>query len=191
MTVSMSAVLARAGQIDAQPGNTPESVRKYWLTPAPAVSGVVERGEWVFRQKGCFLCHGPAGQGGVPNRNYVKDTVPRLAPATLMKLAEPEHVLMVLEHLKRGLSLDSLPDAEAIPRFNLVLAQYHAIHQLIQTGRAPDKKDGKGPTPPLAMPSWHRELSSADIDAIIAYLLDTRYRETLSAAGGESLHSDP
>lgn len=173
----LGGVFANAGETPAPPRNTPAMVRRYWLTPAPAGDDVVQRGEWLFRQKGCFLCHGPAGRGGVPNRNYVNDTVPRLSPAKLMRLEEPEHIVAVLEHLKRRLPLDAFPEQEEIPRFNVVIAQYQAIHDLIEKGRTPDKKDGKGPAPPLAMPSWKRELSPGDIDAILTYLIDTRYRE--------------
>ena len=72
----------------------------------------------------------------------------------------------------------------------VVLAQYHSIQSLIQTGRMPGKKDAKGPTPPLRMPSWRRELSVADIDAIIAYLLHTRHQEE-SRATAESAVSAP
>jgi Cytochrome c. len=151
--------------------NTPQSVVRYWREPAPAQAGVVERGKWLFRQKGCFLCHGPEGQGGVPNRNYIKDTIPGLALAEQMKLFEPEEVLAILEKLKRGVPLDTLADSPPVPRFNVVLAQYHAVQNVIRKGNPAGKKDPKGPTPPLRMPSWARELSDADIDAIIAYLL--------------------
>jgi mono/diheme cytochrome c family protein len=156
---------ARAAQ------NTPQSVVRYWLEPAPAQAGVVERGKWLFRQRGCFLCHGPEGQGGVLNRNYIKDTIPRLALAEQMKLFEPEDVSAVLDHLKRGVRLDVLADSPPVPRFNVVLAQYHSIQDVIRKGNPAGKKDPKGPTPPLNMPSWARALSDGDIDAVIAYLL--------------------
>lgn len=151
---------------------TPQSVIRYWLEPAPTQAGVVERGKWLFRQKGCFLCHGPEGQGGVPNRNYIKDTIPRLALAEHMKLFEPEDVSAIVDHLKRGVRLDALADSPPVPRFNVVLAQYHSIQGVIRKGNPAGKKDPKGPRPPLNMPSWGRELSEADIDAIIAYLLN-------------------
>jgi mono/diheme cytochrome c family protein len=153
--------------------NTPQSVVRYWLTPAPAGAGVVERGQWLFRQKGCFLCHGPQGQGGVPNRNYIKDTIPSLALAERMKLFEPEDVSAVLELLKRGVRLDALEDSPPVPRFNVVLAQYHSIRDVIRNGNPAGKKDPKGPNPPLNMPRWMHELSDGDVDAIIAYLLTT------------------
>src|SRR6266536_5386954 len=93
----LATVLGLSGAFAQPPGapapatqNTPQSVVRYWLEPAPAAGGVLERGKWLFRQKGCFLCHGSEGQGGVVNRNYIKDTIPRLALAEQMKLFEPE-----------------------------------------------------------------------------------------------------
>jgi mono/diheme cytochrome c family protein len=150
---------------------SPQSVVKYWLEPPPAAqAGVVERGKWLFRQKGCFLCHGPEGQGGVPNRNYIKDTIPRLALAEQMKL-EAEDVGPLLEQMKRGVRLDTLADSPPVPQFNVVLAQYHSIQDVIRKGNPAGKKDRKQLAPPLNMPKWEQELSEADIDAVIAYLL--------------------
>jgi mono/diheme cytochrome c family protein len=151
--------------------NTPQSVVKYWLEPAPTQAGVVERGKWLFRQKGCFLCHGPAGEGGISNRNYIKDTIPRLALAEQMKLFDPEDVSAVLEQLKRGVRLDTLVDSPPAPQFNVVLAQYHSIADVIRNGNPAGKKDPRKPAPPLNMPRWGRELSDADVDALIAFLL--------------------
>lgn len=107
--------------------NTPQSVVEYWLEPAPAQAGVVERGKWLFRQKGCFLCHGPEGQGGISNRNYIKDTIPRLALATQLKLDDPEDVSAILDQMKRGVRLDTLEDSAPVPRFNVVLARSHSV----------------------------------------------------------------
>jgi mono/diheme cytochrome c family protein len=177
--LSVSSALAQStGTPAPATQNTPQSVVRYWLEPAPTPTGVVERGKWLFRQKGCFLCHGPEGQGGVHNRNYIKDTIPSLALAERMKLFEPEDIGVVLDLLKRGVRLEALADSPPVPRFNVVLAQYHSIQGVIRNGNPAGKKDPKGPAPPLNMPSWGRELSDADIDAIIAFLLG-------AAPGGE------
>jgi mono/diheme cytochrome c family protein len=174
----LATVLGASGAAAQPPGtpapaaqNTPQSVVKYWLEPAPTQPGVLERGKWLFRQKGCFLCHGPAGEGGISNRNYIKDTIPRLALAEQMKLFEAEDVTAILDQLKRGVRLDTLEASPPAPQFNVVLAQYHSIADVIRKGNPAGKKDPRGPTPPLLMPSWGRELSDADIDALIAYLL--------------------
>jgi len=174
----LTTVLGAGGVFAQPPGTpapatpvTPESVVRYWLEPAPTQAGVVERGKWLFRQKGCFLCHGPEGQGGVPNRNYIKDTIPRLALAESLRLLEPEDVSAILDQLKRGVRLDTLEGSSPVPRFNVVLEQYHSVRDVIRKGNPAAKKDLRKPTPPLNMPSWGRELSEADIDALIAYLL--------------------
>lgn len=166
------------GKLAVQPGGAqalpvpPQSVVKYWLEPPPdAQAGVVERGKWLFRQQGCFLCHGPEAQGGVPNRNYLKDTIPRLTLAEWMKLFDPEDVNAVLEQLKHGVRLDTLVDSPPVPQFAVVLAQYQSVQELIRNGSVVGKKDPKGPKPPLNMPRWGRQLTDADIDALIAYLL--------------------
>jgi mono/diheme cytochrome c family protein len=179
LSAVLATVLSVTGAFAQTPGtpapalhNSPESVVKYWLEPAPSPqAGVLERGKWLFRQKGCFLCHGPEGQGGVPNLNYIKDTIPRLALAEQMKLFEPEDVSAILEQMKRGVRLDSLADSPPVPQYNVVLAQYHSIQDVIRKGNPAGKKNPKGPAPPLNMPRWERELSDADIDALIAYLL--------------------
>lgn len=178
----LATVLTVSGAFAQTPGTptpatqiSPQSVVRYWLEPAPTQAGVVERGNWLFRQKGCFLCHGPEGQGGVPNRNYIKDTIPRLALAEQMKLFEPEDVSAILDQLKRGVRLDVLEDSPPVPRFNVVLAQYHSVQDLIRKGNPAGKNDPKGPAPPLNMPGWGRELSEADIDALIAYLLTAQF----------------
>ena len=106
----------------------------------------------------------------MPNRNYIKDTIPRLALADEMRL-EPEDVSALVEQMKRGVRPDAMADSPPVPEFNVVLAQYHSIRDVIRKGNAAAKKNPKGPTPPLNMPAWGRELSEADIDALIAYLL--------------------
>jgi mono/diheme cytochrome c family protein len=174
----LAAVLSAGGAFAQPPGtpapatqNTPQSVVRYWLEPAPAQPGVLERGKWLFRQKGCFLCHGPEGQGGIANRNYIKDSIPRLALAEQMKLFDAEDVSAILDQLKRGVRLDGLEGSAPVPQFNVVLAQYHSITDVIRNGNPAGKKDLRGPTPPLRMPGWGKELSDADIDALVAYLL--------------------
>jgi mono/diheme cytochrome c family protein len=192
----LTTVLSVSGAFAQPPGTpapatqvTPQSVVRYWLEPAPPPqAGVLERGKWLFRQKGCFLCHGPEGQGGVPNRNYIKDTIPRLALAEQMKLFEPEDVSAILEQMKRSVRLDTLADSSPVPQFNVVLAQYHSIQDVIRKGNPAGKKDPRRPAPPLNMPGWGRELSEADIDALIAYLLSAvpgeQPREVPGTLGG-------
>jgi hypothetical protein len=111
----------------------------------------------------------------VPNRNYIKDTIPRLALAEQMKLFEPEDVSAILDQLKRGVRLETLEGSPPVPQFNVVLAQYHSIRDVTRKGNPAGKKDPKRLAPPLNMPGWGRELSEADIDALIAYLLTAQF----------------
>ncbi len=171
-------VIVGSRNLEAKVGPAPERV-EYWREPPPPEdAGLVRRGEWLFRQKGCFTCHGPAGQGGVPNLNYVKDTVPALnILSQTMFLFSPEDVRFVVEHLERRVPLESLEQDAPVPRFSVVLAQYESIRDVIRRGNPAGKKDPSGPIPPLEMPTWKSRLSDADIDAIIAYLLTQRPRE--------------
>lgn len=149
------------------------SIGKYWLMPSPYPSAPrVVRGRWLFQQKGCFTCHGPRGQGGVRNWNYIKGTVPALNTlAERLMLIDREDASAIVTQLERGVALESLSDEPPIPRFNVFLAQYRAIRDVIRKGSPPGKKDLQGPTPPLEMPAWGQKLSDEDINALIAYLL--------------------
>lgn len=149
------------------------SVAKYWLESRPSGNaGLVERGKWLFRQQGCFLCHGAEGGRGGPNRNSVTGTVPALDTlAEKLMLFDPEDVNTVVEQMERGRDLETLADSPPVPRFNVFLEQYRAVQDVIRKGRRPGKKDPWGPKPPLAMPSWERHLSSLDVNALIAYIL--------------------
>ena len=47
--------------------------------PAPALAkNPIERGRRVYNRYGCATCHGPAGEGGVPNPNSQVDPIPPL-----------------------------------------------------------------------------------------------------------------
>lgn len=146
---------------------------KYWLEPAPRRgASVVERGRWLFRQRGCFTCHGPEAGGGVDNWNYVKGTTPALNTlAEKLMLFDPEDVKAILEQMERGRDLESLTDSPPVPRFHVFLAQYRAVRDVVRNGSPPGKKDPQGPDPPLQMLAWGQRLSDTDINAIIAYLL--------------------
>ncbi|MBI4456287.1 MAG: c-type cytochrome [Acidobacteria bacterium] len=164
---------AQEAKIDIPVASLPTGVRKYWLEPPPpAGASLVQRGAWLFRQKGCFLCHGPEGGRGVPNKNYVAGLVPALNTlAERLMLFDPEDVEAIVEQLEQGRDLESLTESPPVPRFNVFLAQYRSARDVIRNGSHPGKKNSRGPTPPLAMPTWDSILSKADIDALIAYLL--------------------
>jgi mono/diheme cytochrome c family protein len=145
---------------------------KYWLDTQPSGTRLVDHGEWLFRQNGCFTCHGNSGHGGVKNPNYVRDTVPALdSLAERMYLFYPEDVDAIVSALERRVPLEELADDPPVPRYRAVVAKYQAIKELVQHGNPAGKKDPEGPAPPLNMPTWGQRLSDSDIDALIAYLL--------------------
>jgi mono/diheme cytochrome c family protein len=167
------------GQIVVQPSSAREArTGEYWLEPPPEGARLVDRGAWLYRQLGCFSCHGSEGHGGVRNPNYVKDTVPALdVLAERMFLFYPEDVDAVVAALERRTPLGQLQDDPPVPRFGAVLAKYEAIKELLHRGNPAGKKDVAGPSPPLHMPTWDTRVSDSDMDAIIAYLLTLKPRD--------------
>ena len=176
---------AMRGELVVQEGDVPidtaeaRELDKYWLEPPPPEdASLVERGGWLFRQKGCATCHGDRGRGGVTNWNYVNETVPDLNTlGEKMFLFFPEDADEVIEHLETGRPLQELDATTAIRRFGAVLAQYDSVRNVIRGGNPPGKADPEGPAPPLEMSSWQYLMSDRDVDAVIAYLLKQGFAE--------------
>lgn len=170
---------AMRGEVLVENGHTldvepePREVEEYWKTPPPpAGSSRMERGRWLFRRWGCVACHGEAGKGGVPNFNYVKDTIPPLNTlAEKMMLFYPEDAAAIIDALEAGTAMETLAEDPPIARFNVFLAQYDSVRKVILNGNPPGKKDPHGPRPPLEMLPWGQRLSSDDVDSLLAYLL--------------------
>ncbi|RMG19844.1 MAG: cytochrome c [Deltaproteobacteria bacterium] len=104
--------------------------------PPRAPADPVARGRALFEARGCRLCHGEAGAGGVANPG--SDTGGKINGLTLVKEGyTPEQLAKKI--------------AEGVPF----------------VGKAtPD-----GPTPPLRMPPYGEQLSRAEIDDLVAYLI--------------------
>jgi cytochrome c553 len=155
------------------PPVSPPKTEPYWLaSPPPAGQPRVARGAWLFRRDGCFTCHGENGKGGVPNWNYVKDTIPPLSTlAERMLIPDKEGADAIVGAMERAVDLKSLSGDPPFARFNAFLAQYQSVKDVIRKGNPPGKKDPKGPQPPLEMLSFGARLSERDIDDLIAYLL--------------------
>ena len=72
-------------------GNAPSAADLAKMTPA-------ERGHAVFKKYGCFQCHGPDGQGGVPNTNArTAEQVP-----SLIYVADGYNKAELLAFISRG-----------------------------------------------------------------------------------------
>jgi len=135
----------------------------------PAYLGRVKLGSWIFRRN-CAVCHNLEGRGGIPNANYIKDTIPALnTMASRMMITDPEDAKTVVGLLEKGANLEQLSEPP-IPRYEPFLAQFKAVRDVIGKGSTPGKKDPKG-LDPSAMPSWKDSFSSSEIESVIAYLL--------------------
>lgn len=139
--------------------------------PRPDPSrGRLVMGDWIFRRN-CSGCHGPQGIGGIKNLNYIKDTIPILNTLAQekMKISDSEDAKTIIELMEKGTNLEELPEPP-IAKFNVFLAQYKAIRDIIRKGNVAGKKDPLGPEP-MAMPAWGPKLNDDEINSILAYLL--------------------
>ena len=184
-TVCGQAHFRMRGQFMVRPAtSTFDDPGEYWLEDPPDSPSLVERGEWLFKRHACFTCHGEGGHGGMFNPNYVKGTVPALdTMASEAGLYYPEDVEAIVSALERDIPLDDLWDDPPVPLFNVVLAKYQAVRELIRSGVPAGRLDQEGPVPPLVMPAWGQVLSDADIDALIAYLLTLEPKEHVAGPG--------
>jgi mono/diheme cytochrome c family protein len=185
-TVCGQAHFRMRGQFIVRPAiATYEDPGEYWLAEPPDSPGLVAQGEWLFRRHACFSCHGEGGHGGVANVNYVKGTVPALDTLSSdASLYYPEDVDAIVSALENGIPLEDLWNDPPVPLFNVVLAKYQAVRELIRGGVPPGKLDQEGPVPPLVMPAWGQVLTDSEIDALIAYLLTLEPKEHLAGTGG-------
>jgi plastocyanin len=136
-------------------------------------STFIETGYFLYNQKGCVTCHGKNGSGGVYNPNYINRTIPELNTlADKMKLYWREDADTVIKLLESGDDLAALEDDPPFRSYNRFLAQYNSMRTKIKDGTSDLQMiDPQGPIPPLYMPSWEENLTSKEIDAIIAYLI--------------------
>ncbi len=154
----------------------PRPVGEHWVeAEAPALASRVERGEWLYREAGCIVCHGAEGRGDLA----AGEAVPALNDlAEKMELFEREEVDAIVRALEDGRRLEELVDAPPVARFDAVLAQYRSHFDVILRGAHPTKRRREGAEPPMPMPGWQQRWhadggpsSAAEIDSILLYLL--------------------
>ncbi|MFQ5864053.1 MAG: c-type cytochrome [bacterium] len=141
--------------------------------PSDNFSSFIERGEYLYKRKGCVTCHGEDGKGGIYNPNYVKKFVPQLDNlADKLKIDWKEDADIIIKLLESNTDLESVEEDPPIDGYSRFLAQYHSIRKKVLNG-APSLQmlDPNGPRPPLSMPAWEEQLSTEDINAILAYLI--------------------
>lgn len=144
---------------------------------APQTEDLVTRGAYLFRRYGCLTCHGERGQGGIPNPNYAKVTVPVLnTMADKLFLYELEEADAFIKLLKLDPGLEGVEGwRELVPaifsRFDMTLARYQSVKMVIKQGNPAGKADVHGSEPPLWMQGWQYLFSDRDVDALIAYFV--------------------
>ncbi|MFQ5604667.1 MAG: c-type cytochrome [bacterium] len=133
----------------------------------------IERGKYLYQQKGCVTCHGEDGVGGIYNPNYVSTYIPGLNNlADKMKIYWQEDAEIIINLLESNPDLESLEDDPPIDSYSRFLAQYNSIcNKIINGSPTLQKLNPDGPKPPLYMPAWEEQLSREDINAILAYLI--------------------
>lgn len=156
---------------------TKETIRAECCMTSPIKSSksesFIQSGQNIFNAKGCFLCHGDAGKGGVYNPNYALTYVPTLNTlANKLKISDKEEADSLIKLLDAGADLEKLNDNPPFRSFNRFYAQYTSINTKIHNG-APivQRLDTLSFTPPLLMPSWDYHLNQREINSVIAYLI--------------------
>jgi mono/diheme cytochrome c family protein len=142
--------------------------------PPPTGASLVERGAFLYREKGCVTCHGPDGRGGVANDNSTSGTVPAhntTAQKLLLQSREDAQAFIDIVSAAGGLEAVDAADAADLPGFAAVRARLLNAKEIIREGRFTVGADPRGPNPPLQMPAWQYLLTERDIDALLAYFV--------------------
>lgn len=138
----------------------------------PGDKDLAVQGEYLYRAMGCVTCHGIAGNGGVQNYNYIKETVPaHNQTAAKLFLTDEEDRRMFLARIRQEADPGDVNAWQDISRPRLVLDRFNAAVALIEQGKAAARLDMNGPDPPLHMPAWRNSLSRKQIHSIMAYFI--------------------
>lgn len=139
----------------------------------PPENDLIALGEHVYFGYSCYACHGIEGRGGVKNFNYAKKTIPaHNTTVNKLFLKTEEDAIIFNELLCKDYNLENLEEDPDIFLFNMVLARYNALKEIIKNGSLPEKLDTEIPEPPLWMPAWLYKLTEREIEALIAYFID-------------------
>jgi len=140
--------------------------------PPPVFTDILQQGHYWFETKGCVSCHGVDGQGGIPNFNYARGTVPALNTlGAKISLQSKDEVGVMVKALQDKVEINKNKPLTGISNWPVVAAEYESVIKTIMGGSPPLKADPQGPTPPLFMPAWKEKLDKDQMNSIIAYLL--------------------
>lgn len=148
-----------------------------------------ERGKVIFIQQACYLCHGPEGESGIENPNYVKGNFPALNTLAerSLNLYYPEDLTEALKVLNAGKGLDEAEDLNVDKAF-LVKSKYEIIVETILKGRDETevgKKDPNG-VQPILMYARKEMLTKDDVRDLVAYFLSINKWEEMEEEETES-----
>lgn len=119
----------------------------------------------------CRSCHGLDGEGDVKNPNYQNDVIPALnLVAERMFLFEREDADVIIDAIEQFGDLNKAEPKPDVMRYQVVLAQYNAIREVVINGNPAAKLKPDGPSP-FNMPSWQKSIPEDEINAVIAYLI--------------------
>jgi mono/diheme cytochrome c family protein len=140
--------------------------------PVNAQAALVANGKRLFTAKGCQGCHGMLGKEGIVNENSIAGSVPALATLAeslfLDDKTQADQLVAMLASGRDPSAYSGPPPFDAFPR---TVMQLQNVRKIISAGSQPGRANLTGPPPKLAMPAWGGQLSSREIDSIIAYLV--------------------
>ncbi len=152
---------------------------------------LVERGAFLYLQKGCVTCHGPEGRGGVPNPNStIQEPPAHDTTAQKLFLASREDAEAFIDLVARApelpepQELETLEEPPEIGRYPIVRTRFLNAEEIVRLGRYTAKLDPDGPEPPLQMPAWEFLLGERDVDAVLAYFVSLQDWEEETWGGG-------
>ncbi len=147
----------------------------------PQSDDLVDIGSYLYLEKGCVTCHGPEGQGGVPNHNSANSPVPaHNTTAEKLFIRTPEDAEELIRCLNQHDDLDGLEQAPEIAMFPVVRTRFENAKEIIRKGRYSSKADLAGPEPPLQMPAWQYIIGEREIDALLLYFVSLYPWEEIS-----------
>ncbi len=130
----------------------------------------IEAGYRLYLSLGCAACHGPEGEGGVANPNYLRSKFPAVKNmAKQLGLTTADRFDRAVGLLAAGLELDE-PARMGFSGAGLVAARYADVRDAILAGRSAYKGKREGPEP-IPMPGYAGRLERHELARVVAAML--------------------